>query len=65
MINAPVRERVEHGTLEIGLKALGNKPRKSSPNDFGETDVVLNFGGVTFRPGKTLWADEDGILVER
>ena len=65
VINAPVRDRVELGTLEIGVKALGTNPRKSSPNDFGETDVILNFGGVTFRPGKTLWADEDGILVER
>ncbi|WP_144941220.1 ribonuclease E activity regulator RraA [Kocuria salsicia] len=65
VINAPVRDRVELGTLQIGVKALGTNPRKSSPNDFGETDVILNFGGVTFRPGKTLWADEDGILVER
>lgn len=65
IVNAPVRDRVELGTLPIGVKALGTNPRKSEPNDSGETDVIVNFGGVTFRPGKTVWADEDGILVER
>ena len=65
IINAPVRDRVELGTLQIGVKALGTNPRKSEPNDSGVTDVVVNFGGVTFRPGRTLWADEDGVLVER
>jgi len=28
-------------------------------------DVVLSFGEVRFRPGARLFADEDGILVER
>ena len=65
IINGAIRDSKPIGEMEIGVKALGTNPRKSSPNDFGETDVILNFGGVTFRPGKTLWADEDGILVER
>jgi len=29
----------------------------------GETDVVLNFGGVDFIPGHYLYSDADGILV--
>ena len=29
IINAPVRDRVELGTLDIGIKALGTNPRKS------------------------------------
>ena len=65
IVNAPVRDRVELGTLRIGVKALGTNPRKSQPNDSGAVDVVVDFGGVTFRPGRTLWADEDGVLVER
>lgn len=65
VVNAPVRDRVELGTLQIGIKALGTNPRKSTPNDMGRVDVTVTFGGVTFRPGKMLWADEDGILVER
>ena len=60
-----IERRLLNGTLDIGIKALGTNPRKSEPNDSGEVDVIVTFGGVTFRPGRTLWADEDGVLVER
>ena len=47
------------------MKALGTNPRKSTKDGGGELDVPLDFGGVTFRPGAHLYADEDGVLVER
>ena len=28
-------------------------------------DVPVTFGEVTFNPGRQLWSDADGILVER
>lgn len=65
VINGPIRDRVVVGALELGVKALGSNPRKSAKDGVGDVDVPVEFGGVTFAPGRTLWSDEDGILVER
>lgn len=64
IVHGVIRDRVAIGSLPLGLKALGANPRKSSKTGAGEADVVVEFGGVTFRPGAMLWSDEDGILVE-
>jgi regulator of ribonuclease activity A len=45
------------------VRALGTHPRKSGKKGWGERDVPLSFGGVTFRPGEWLCADADGIVV--
>ena len=29
----------------------------------GQTDVPVEFGGATFRPGDWVYCDEDGVLV--
>ncbi|WHF21797.1 hypothetical protein QJS66_16625 [Kocuria rhizophila] len=55
---------MELGTLEIGVKA-GHQPPQVLAQRLGETDVILDFGGVTFRPGKTLLGGRGRILVER
>jgi regulator of ribonuclease activity A len=60
-----VRDSVALLGMPLGVKALGTNPRKSAKEGAGEVDVVVKFGGVTFRPGALLHADEDGILVER
>lgn len=65
IIHGPVRDRAALAALDLGVKALGSNPRKSAKDGTGETDVPVTFGGVTFRPGAMLWADEDGVLVER
>lgn len=65
VINGPVRDSVELATLDLGVKALGTNPRKSAKDGVGEVDVDVEFGGVVFRPGRHLWSDADGILVER
>lgn len=64
IVNGVIRDRVAIGQLPIGLKALGSNPRKSSKTGAGEADVVVSFGGVVFRPGATVWSDEDGILTD-
>ncbi|MCQ1948819.1 ribonuclease E activity regulator RraA [Arthrobacter sp. zg-Y859] len=64
VINGAIRDRAAVAKLPLGVKALGSNPRKSAKNSVGEVDVPVEFGGVTFRPGATLYADEDGILVE-
>jgi regulator of ribonuclease activity A len=49
--------------VELGIKALGSNPRRSSKTGGGEIDVPVTFGGVTFAPGATLVSDDDGIVV--
>jgi regulator of ribonuclease activity A len=49
--------------VELGIKALGSNPRRSTKNGGGEVDVPVTFGGVTFTPGATVVSDDDGIVV--
>ncbi|GAA1907942.1 ribonuclease E activity regulator RraA [Arthrobacter gandavensis] len=65
VIHGPIRDRAAVAKLPLGVKALGSNPRKSAKDSVGEVDVPVEFGGVKFRPGAVLYADEDGILVER
>ncbi|MFE6736199.1 ribonuclease E activity regulator RraA [Microbacterium sp. NPDC057650] len=65
IINGCVRDSVAIGGMPLGVKAIGTNPRKSRKEGSGEVDVVLTFGDVVFRPGARLYADEDGVLVER
>jgi regulator of ribonuclease activity A len=58
-----VRDTVALAGLDVGIKALGSNPWKSSKNGTGQVDVPVSFGGVEFRPGSWLYSDEDGILV--
>ena len=48
---------------EIGIQALASHPMKSNKRGVGEFDLALAFGGVTFRPGEYLYADNNGIIV--
>jgi len=65
VINGAIRDRVAIASLNLGVKALGSNPRKSTKTGAGEADVTVEFGGVRFVPGRTIYCDEDGILVER
>lgn len=65
IVHGAVRDRTALRELPLGIKALGSNPRKSSKTGVGEEDVVVEIAGVQFAPGKHVWADEDGILVER
>lgn len=63
VINGAVRDSAVLAELPIGIKALGTNPRKSSKAGAGAADVPVEFGGITFRPGDRLYADEDGVAV--
>jgi regulator of ribonuclease activity A len=65
VINGAVRDRAVLAGLPLGIKALGSNPRKSAKESAGEVDAPVEFSGVQFRPGAMLYADLDGILVER
>lgn len=58
-----IRDSGALGALDLGVKALATCPRKTDKRGLGERDVVLDFGGVTIRPGDWLCADEDGVVI--
>ena len=49
--------------ISLGVQAIGIHPMKTEKKGVGEIDVPVTFGGVTFCPGETLYADANGILV--
>jgi regulator of ribonuclease activity A len=65
IINGAVRDVEALARIDVGVKALGSNPRKSTKNNIGQRDVNVTFGGVTFEPGLRLYSDSDGILITR
>lgn len=65
IVHGAIRDRGAIAALPLGVKALGSNPRKSSKDGVGEVDVSVVIAGVTFAPGRHVWADADGVLVER
>lgn len=63
VVNGAVRDSAILRTLDIGVKALGTNPRKSTQTGSGEKDVPVEFGGITFTPGDMLYSDSDGVVV--
>lgn len=63
IVNGAVRDASTLRTLDIGIKALGTNPRKSTKTGAGQRDVAVTFGGVTFLPGEIAYSDDDGIVV--
>jgi regulator of ribonuclease activity A len=65
IVHGAIRDRATIAGLALGVKALGTNPRKSAKEGVGEVDVPVTIAGVVFTPGKHVWADLDGVLVER
>jgi regulator of ribonuclease activity A len=63
VVNGCVRDVAALAQLDVGVVALGSNPRPSRKAGAGELDVPVSFGEVTFRPGDTLHADLDGVVV--
>lgn len=63
IINGCIRDSVDIADIEVGVMALGTVPMKSRKHGDGEADVSVHFAGLTFRPGRHVYADEDGILL--
>ena len=63
IINGAVRDAAALRGIDIGIKALGTNPRKSTKTGAGERDVEISLGGVTFVPGEIAYSDDDGIVV--
>lgn len=63
VIHGCIRDSAAIARLPLGVKALGTVPAKTEKQGQGLADVPVSFGGVTFRPGHWLYADEDGVVV--
>ena len=63
VINGAVRDAAALRGIDIGIKALGTNPSKSTKTGDGDRDVEITLGGVTFTPGEIAYSDDDGIIV--
>ena len=63
IVHGLVRDSVAINGMEIGIRALGVCPLKSIKNGVGDSNLIVNFSGVTFTPGEYLYADNDGVIV--
>lgn len=49
--------------IDLGVKALNTIPLKTEKKGVGDLNVPVSFGGVKFKPGEFIYADNNGILV--
>ena len=63
IVNGAVRDASTLRTLDIGIKALGTNPRKSTKTGEGTRGEAVEVGGVVFTPGDIAYSDDDGIVV--
>lgn len=63
IVNGAVRDATALRGIDIGIKALGTNPRKSTKTGAGDRGVEIALGGVTFVPGEVAYSDDDGVVV--
>jgi regulator of ribonuclease activity A len=65
VVYGSVREVDELEEINLGIQALASIPVGANQSDIGETDIPVNFGGVTFLPEDYLYADSTGIILSQ
>ncbi|MGL4861132.1 MAG: ribonuclease E activity regulator RraA [Enterobacteriaceae bacterium] len=63
VIYGAVRQVDELEELDLGIQALAAIPAGAENAGIGESDIGVNFGGVTFYSGDYLYADNTGIIL--
>jgi regulator of ribonuclease activity A len=63
IINGAVRDVARLRESDLGILALGSNPRRSGKAGAGAVGEPVTFGGVTFKPGDIVYADDDGVVV--
>ncbi len=63
VVDGCIRDSDEINDCEIGVRALGAHPQKSSKKGAGERNIRVHICGVPVNPGDWIYADADGILV--
>jgi len=49
--------------IELGIQGLVSIPVGANDNEFGESDIAINFGGVTILPDDHIYVDNTGIIL--
>lgn len=63
IVNGCIRDSQEIDYMDIGIRAIATSPARSDKRGEGLENVTVKFAGVSFVPGRYLYADADGILV--
>ncbi|MBQ0782601.1 MAG: ribonuclease E activity regulator RraA [Amphritea sp.] len=63
IIYGAIRDVNAISDIDLGVQALGTHPMKTEKKGLGELNLDLTFGGVTFKPGQYVYADNNGILI--
>jgi len=63
VINGYIRDIDIVKTLDLGVQALGTVPIKSEKKNQGTLGDEISFGGLTFKPGNYIYADNNGLLL--
>ncbi len=48
---------------DLGVQALRTHPKKTDKRGIGDLNVPVTFGGVTFKPGEYIYADNNGVII--
>jgi regulator of ribonuclease activity A len=65
VINGYIRDVDIINTLNIGVQALGTMPVRSAKKNQGELGIDVSFGGLTFKSGDYVYADNNGLLLSK
>ena len=65
VVYGAVRQIQQLENLDIGIHALAPIPVSADESVAGESDVPVNFGGVTFFPEDYIYADLTGIILSQ
>ena len=65
IVYGAVRQIHQLENLNIGIHALAPIPVSADENKSGESDIPVNFGGVTFFPEDYIYADLTGIILSQ
>lgn len=65
IVNGAIRQLADLENIDIGIHALAPIPVGADQSEQGETDVPVNFGGVTFYPEDMVYADLTGIILSQ
>jgi regulator of ribonuclease activity A len=58
-----VREVDALADLDIGIQALASIPVGADDEEIGDSELPVNFGGVTFLPEDHIYADTTGVIL--
>ena len=65
IVYGAVRQIQQLENLDIGIHALAPIPVSADESSAGESDIPINFGGVTFFPEDYIYADLTGIILSQ